>query len=81
MSVHVFPKVRTITDHDEIGAITVTFLLYTIAGIVWQEDIVKEVFVVPIAALFAFPAVRSNLPGAPQGFGSFIGDSRVESRD
>ena len=29
----------------------------------------KELFVIPIASLFAFTSVRSNMPGAPPGFG------------
>ena len=35
----------------------------------WPEKVVKEMFVIPVATLFAFTSVRANMPGAPQGFG------------
>jgi len=44
-------------------------LWITVASFIWPEDVVKELFVIPIAALFAFTTVRSNMPGAPPGFG------------
>jgi len=48
------------------------FLWITIACILWPEKIVKDLFVLPLGALFAFTSVRSNLPGAPSGFGAYI---------
>jgi hypothetical protein len=43
-----------------------------------DDKIVAEMFVLPIGTLFAFTAVRTNFPGAPEGFGalqlsSFLG--------
>jgi hypothetical protein len=35
----------------------------------WPEKVIKELFVIPITALFAFTAVRENMPDAPAGFG------------
>jgi hypothetical protein len=34
-----------------------------------NPEIYSEMFVVPLGALFAFSSIRSNLPGAPVGFG------------
>ena len=53
------------------GLVSVVFLWITMASIIWPEQIVKELFVIPITALFAFTSVRANLPGAPAGFGEF----------
>jgi hypothetical protein len=50
--------------------VTIAFLWITVAAFMWDKDIVAEMFVLPIATLFAFTAVRSNLPGAPAGFGT-----------
>jgi len=52
--------------------VTITFLFITAACVVWSEEVVKEVFVIPIATLFAFTSVRAILPGAPEGFGALI---------
>ncbi|KAJ7834165.1 hypothetical protein B0H13DRAFT_1914229 [Mycena leptocephala] len=52
--------------------VTVAFLWITIAAFMWEENIVAEMFVLPIGALFAFTAVRANLPGAPAGFGAVV---------
>jgi len=51
---------------------TIAFLWITVASLLWPEKVVKELFVIPIAALFAFTSVRSNMPGAPAGFGAFM---------
>lgn len=48
---------------------TIAFMWITVASVIWPEGVVKELFVIPIASLFAFTAVRSNMPGAPSGFG------------
>jgi hypothetical protein len=47
-------------------------LFITVAAIIWNEEVVKEVFVIPIGTLFAFTSVRASLPGAPEGFGEFL---------
>ncbi|KAJ7940178.1 hypothetical protein B0H13DRAFT_1849484 [Mycena leptocephala] len=52
--------------------VTIAFLWITVAAFMWDKDIVAEMFVLPIATLFAFIAVRSNLPGAPAGFGAVV---------
>jgi hypothetical protein len=52
-----------------LGIVTIVFLWITIACVLWHEDIVKDMFALPIAALFAFTSVRQNMPGAPAGFG------------
>jgi len=51
------------------GIACIAFLWITIASLLWSESVVKELFVIPISALFAFTSVRSNMPGAPVGFG------------
>ncbi|KAJ7452716.1 hypothetical protein B0H11DRAFT_282987 [Mycena galericulata] len=51
---------------------TFSFLCVTIAAISLDVEIVKEMFVLPIGALFAFTSVRANLPGAPPGFGDSV---------
>jgi len=51
------------------GLVSVVFLWITVAAIVWPEQVVKELFIIPITALFAFTSVRANLPGSPVGFG------------
>ncbi|KAJ7846015.1 hypothetical protein B0H13DRAFT_2363287 [Mycena leptocephala] len=53
--------------------VTIAFLFITVASFVYKHDIVTEMFVLPIAALFSFTSVRSNLPGAPAGFGATVG--------
>lgn len=53
-----------------LGLVTGAFIFITVASLVWHEDVVKEVFVIPVATLFAFTSVRANLPGAPEGFGT-----------
>ncbi|KAJ7111751.1 hypothetical protein C8R44DRAFT_932979 [Mycena epipterygia] len=52
--------------------VTIAFLWITVAAFMWEQNIVAEMFVLPIATLFAFTSVRSNLPGAPAGFGAVI---------
>jgi len=52
--------------------VSVVFLWITVAAIVWPEQVVKELFIIPITALFAFTSVRANLPGSPVGFGANI---------
>ena len=52
-----------------LGVASIAFLWITVASLLWPEEVVKELFVIPIAALFAFTSVRSNMPGAPKGFG------------
>jgi hypothetical protein len=49
--------------------VTVAFLWITVAAFIWEAQIVTEMFVLPVGALFAFTSVRANLPGAPAGFG------------
>jgi len=51
------------------GVATIAFLWITVASWMWPEKVVKEMFVIPVATLFAFTSVRANMPGAPQGFG------------
>jgi hypothetical protein len=41
----------------------------TVACMLWHEAVVKDMFILPLSALFAFTSVRANMPGAPQGFG------------
>ncbi|KAF8875340.1 hypothetical protein CPB84DRAFT_1796607 [Gymnopilus junonius] len=49
------------------------FLTICAATIVYRPPrIYGEMFVVPVGALFAFSSIRSNLPGAPTGFGATI---------
>jgi hypothetical protein len=52
--------------------ITLVFLWTTVACMLWKEQVVKELFVIPVSVLFAFTAVRGSMPGAPAGFGAFI---------
>jgi len=52
--------------------VTIVFLWITIACVLWNEEVVKDMFALPIAALFAFTSVRQNLPGAPVGFGAYM---------
>ncbi|KAJ7073807.1 hypothetical protein C8F01DRAFT_1271706 [Mycena amicta] len=52
--------------------VTVAFLWITVAAFMWDSEIVTEMFVLPIGALFAFTSVRANLPGAPAGFGAVV---------
>ncbi|KAK7020333.1 hypothetical protein R3P38DRAFT_3358150 [Favolaschia claudopus] len=52
--------------------VTIAFLWITVASFMWDHAIVAEMFVVPIATLFAFTSVRANLPGAPTGFGAVV---------
>ncbi|PVF95385.1 hypothetical protein CPB86DRAFT_817209 [Serendipita vermifera] len=50
--------------------IALAVLVVTIATIVYPpHEIYAEIFVVPVGALFACTSVRTNLPGAPSGFG------------
>ena len=61
--------------HLCIGVVTNAFLWLSIACLLWNnEKIIKEMFVLPVTALFAFTTVRANLPGAPAGFGAYIGE-------
>ena len=56
-----------------IGIVTAAFLWLSIACLLWHnERIIKEMFVLPVTALFAFTTVRANLPGAPAGFGELL---------
>ncbi|KAJ7938645.1 hypothetical protein B0H13DRAFT_2301691 [Mycena leptocephala] len=50
--------------------VTIAFVFITVAPFFFDTEIVAEMFVLPIAALFSFTSVRSNLPGAPVGFGT-----------
>ncbi|KAJ6585991.1 hypothetical protein B0H19DRAFT_1250735 [Mycena capillaripes] len=52
--------------------VTIAFLWVTVAAFIWPDEVVSEMFAVPIATLFAFTSVRANLPGAPTGFGAVI---------
>ncbi|KAJ7877592.1 hypothetical protein B0H14DRAFT_3130193 [Mycena olivaceomarginata] len=52
--------------------VTVAFLSITVAAFMGDDKIVAEMFVLPIGTLFAFTAVRTNFPGAPEGFGAVI---------
>lgn len=52
---------------------TNAFLWLSIACLLWDnEKIIKEMFVLPVTALFAFTTVRANMPGAPAGFGTIV---------
>ncbi|KAF4622263.1 hypothetical protein D9613_009525 [Agrocybe pediades] len=58
------------------GITAVAFLTICAATIVYRSaSIYSEMFVVPIGTLFAFTSIRANLPGAPSGFGTTIGES------
>ena len=61
--------IRFQIDASGKGIASIAFLWITVASLLWPEEVVKELFVIPIAALFAFTSVRSNMPGAPKGFG------------
>ncbi|KAJ7675994.1 hypothetical protein DFH06DRAFT_1466719 [Mycena polygramma] len=52
--------------------VTIAFLWITVAAFMWETEIVAEMFVLPIATLFAFTSVRANFPGAPAGFGAVV---------
>ncbi|KAJ7157879.1 hypothetical protein C8R43DRAFT_996025 [Mycena crocata] len=52
--------------------VTIAFLWITVAAFIWKAEIVTEMFVLPIGALFAFTSVRANLPGAPAVFGAVV---------
>ncbi|KAJ7696628.1 hypothetical protein B0H16DRAFT_1727604 [Mycena metata] len=52
--------------------VTIAFLWITVAAFVWDQEIVADMFVLPIGTLFAFTSVRANLPGAPTGFGAVV---------
>ncbi|KAK7039884.1 hypothetical protein R3P38DRAFT_2696005 [Favolaschia claudopus] len=52
--------------------VTIAFLWITVAAFIWDHEIVAEMFVLPIATLFAFTSVRGSLPGAPTGFGAVV---------
>jgi hypothetical protein len=54
------------------GLVTIVFFWITVASMIWLEKIVKGLFVIPIASLFAFTSVRSNMPGAPPGFSKLL---------
>jgi hypothetical protein len=50
------------------GLASIAFLWITVASLLWPENVVKEMFMIPVAALVGFTTVRSNMPGAPRGF-------------
>ncbi|KAJ7176966.1 hypothetical protein C8R46DRAFT_47156 [Mycena filopes] len=52
--------------------VTIAFLWITVAAFVWDQEVVAEMFVLPIGTLFAFTSVRAGLPGAPDGFGAVV---------
>jgi hypothetical protein len=65
-------------DRHDAGLVTIAFLWLTVAVLVWPErDVGREMFVVPIATLFAFTSVRMNMPGAPAGFGELFYVARI----
>ena len=52
------------------GLTAIVFVTICAATMVYPNpEIYSEMFVVPLGALFAFSSIRSNLPGAPVGFG------------
>lgn len=53
------------------GAITLVFVLATILSIVFGYRQKVELLAIPVTVLFAFPQLRSSMPGAPLG-GSLI---------
>ncbi|KAG8830521.1 hypothetical protein FRC18_007934 [Serendipita sp. 400] len=54
-------------------AASVAFLAISIACFIYKsEEILKDVLVLPIAALFSFLQVRSVMPGSPPTFGTMI---------
>ncbi|KAG8801234.1 hypothetical protein FRC17_006694, partial [Serendipita sp. 399] len=54
-------------------AASIAFLGICIACVIYQsEEIVKDLLVLPIAALFSFLQIRTVLPGSPPSFGSMI---------
>jgi hypothetical protein len=55
-----------------LGLVTIPFLYITLAAVLYEESVVKEMFAIPVASLFAFPSLRSNMPGAPEGFGEHL---------
>ncbi|KAJ7589665.1 hypothetical protein C8J56DRAFT_1076472 [Mycena floridula] len=53
--------------------VAVAFLVVCAATSVYPDsEIYSEIFVLPIGAVFALTSIRSNLPGAPTGFGTLI---------
>jgi hypothetical protein len=40
--------------------VTLAFLWITTAAFVFEETVIKEMFALPIASLFAFTSVRAN---------------------
>ncbi len=46
--------------------------LVMIATVVFGFRQRNEIFVVPIGTVFAFTELRSTMPGAPEGFGTFF---------
>ncbi|PPQ91431.1 hypothetical protein CVT25_014319 [Psilocybe cyanescens] len=59
----------------------ITFLTILASTLVYRpHEIYSEMFVVPVGAVFAFSSVRSNLPGAPTGFGKSSLFSKYENK-
>jgi hypothetical protein len=56
-----------------LGLVAAAFLIISVATVMYpSHEIFAEMFVVPIGALFALTSVRTNLPGAPAGFGKWF---------
>ncbi|KJA21289.1 hypothetical protein HYPSUDRAFT_739272 [Hypholoma sublateritium FD-334 SS-4] len=53
--------------------VTAAFLVISAAAMVYPNPhYYNEMFVLPVGVLFAFTSIRTNLPGAPAGFGARI---------
>ncbi|CCM05398.1 uncharacterized protein FIBRA_07614 [Fibroporia radiculosa] len=52
--------------------VTLTFVMACITTVFFGKGVQPDILVAPVAALFAFTALRSTLPGAPTTFGADI---------
>ena len=60
------------TNHLQ-GLVAFVFMVICASTQIYpSQEIYSELFVVPIAAVFALTSLRSNLPGAPTGFGELF---------
>lgn len=51
------------------GLVGISFLWIATAYVMHPKSVAEGMYGLPIATLFAFTALRANLPGAPAGFG------------
>ncbi|KAK0221211.1 hypothetical protein EDD85DRAFT_960384 [Armillaria nabsnona] len=55
-----------------IGMVTLMICLIMITTVIFSYRQWNEIVVVPIGTVFAFTQLRSTMPGAPDGFGTYI---------